>query len=174
MNDVSSTIGGVDGPVSYFVAGKTGADWINLFGLIIVVCMLIPNIIYAIKYRGMENSCKSKVWNITEQLGRYISMFLMVFNIGIAEFGFNSVGAFLVYAFGNIVLLAAYWIVWICYFVKQGKAKQMALAVIPTGIFLVSGITLEHWLLVASGILFGIGHIYITSCNASQYRDSAK
>ena len=35
-------------------------------------------------------------------------MFLMVFNIGLAEFGFSSVGAFIVYMLGNILLMVFY------------------------------------------------------------------
>ena len=51
---------------------------INLFGFIIVVIMLIPNIIYGIKFKGLENKCTNKAMNIIEQVGRYGSMALMV------------------------------------------------------------------------------------------------
>ena len=76
-----SVTGGADGPTSIFMAGKTGPDWINLFGLFLVVLLLIPNVIYAFKFREQENKCKNKGINILEQTGRYASMFLMVFNI---------------------------------------------------------------------------------------------
>lgn len=36
----------------------------------------------------------------------------------------------------------------------------MALAIIPICMFLLSGITLRHVLLVVSAVVFGIGHIY--------------
>ena len=100
---------------------------------------------------------------ILEQIGRYASMFLMIFNIGIAEFGFNSVGAFLMYSIGSILLLLAYWTMWLLYSVNKAYWKSMCLAVIPTLIFLLSGITLRHILLIISAVLFGVGHIYITS-----------
>ena len=68
-----------------------GLNWINIFGLVIVVLMLIPNILYAIKFKGQEVKCKCcRSMYILEQVGRYGSMFLMAFNIGIAEFGFAS------------------------------------------------------------------------------------
>lgn len=51
---------------------------INLFGFIIVVIMLIPNIIYGIKFKGLENKCTNKAMNVIEQAGRYGSMALMV------------------------------------------------------------------------------------------------
>lgn len=154
-----------DGPTSVFMAGQLGVSWINTFGLIIVVLMLLPNIIYASKIRGQKSNCDNKLMIILEQIGRYASMFLMIFNIGIAEFGFNSVGAFLIYGIGTIILLLAYWTMWLLYSVNKVPWKNMCLAVIPTLIFLISGITLRHILLIISAVLFGVGHIYITYQN---------
>ncbi|MBQ1695375.1 MAG: hypothetical protein II076_05490, partial [Bacteroidales bacterium] len=52
-------------------------NWINIFGLITVILMLIPNIIYAIKFRGKETKCNCcRSMYILEQIGRYGSMFL--------------------------------------------------------------------------------------------------
>ena len=103
--------------------------------------------------------------NILEQIGRYVCMFLMVFNIGIAEFGFGSVGAFLVYSIGNVLLLLSYWIIWMLYFHKQSFGKQIALAILPTCLFLLSGITMRHCLLILFGVVFGVGHVYVTYKN---------
>ena len=162
MNKILISSGGVDGPTAYFFAGTLGPSWINLFGLVFVVLMLIPNIIYAIKYREQKNLCENKVMNILEQIGRFASIFLMVFSIGVSEFGFSSVNVFLVYGLGNIVLLLAYFVIWIMFFCKKTLWKGMALAVIPSFLFLLSGVTLQHWLLVCSAILFGVGHIYVS------------
>ncbi len=84
MSDSISVIGGADGPISVFLAGKIGINWLNVFGLVIVVLLLIPNIIYAIKFKNQQNKCTNKAMNIIEQIGRYGCMFLMVFNIGIS------------------------------------------------------------------------------------------
>ena len=94
MSDSISIIGGADGPTSLFLAGKLGMNWLNISGLIFVVLLLIPNIIHAIKVKNQKNKCSNKFLNVMEQIGRYGCMFLMVFNIGIAEFGFRSVGIF--------------------------------------------------------------------------------
>lgn len=165
MSSNISIIGGSDGPTSIFLAGKTGANWLNVFGLIIVVLLLIPNIIYAIREKNQENRCTNKCMNILEQVGRYGSLFLMVFNIGLAEFGFPSVVAFIAYLFGNILLMLSYWLIWALYFARKTYWKQIALALIPTGIFLLSGITMLHFLLIIFAIIFGTGHIYVTSKN---------
>ena len=40
--------------------------WINVFGAVIVVLMLIPNIVYAIKNKGEKNLCANRCMNIVE------------------------------------------------------------------------------------------------------------
>ena len=155
-------IGQADGPTSVFLAGRLGGGWINIFGLCIVIAILIPNIIYAIKFRGAENKCNNKIMNILEQIGRYGCMILLVLNIGKEEFSFFAVMAFLVYLIGNAVLLLVYWIVWLLYFIRQSRWKSMVLAIVPTVIFLLSGITLQHIWLIIAAVIFGIGHIYVT------------
>ena len=140
-------------------------EWLNIFGLILVVLILVPNIIYAFKFRDQQNKCTNKIMNIIEQVGRYGCMFLMIFNIGIAEFGFASKAMFLVYLIGNATLLISYWIIWILYFKKQTYWEQLALAIIPTCLFLLSGITIQHYLLVIWSVIFGIGHIFVTNKN---------
>ena len=140
-------------------------EWLNIFGLILVVLILVPNIIYAFKFRDQQNKCTNKIMNIIEQVGRYGCMFLMIFNIGIAEFGFASKSMFLVYLIGNATLLISYWIIWILYFKKQTYWEQLALAIIPTCLFLLSGITIQHYLLVIWSVIFGIGHIFVTNKN---------
>lgn len=160
-----SIIGGSDGPTAIFVAGRTGIEWLSVFGLVLVILLLLPNIVYAIKVKDQKNLCTNRFMNILEQVGRYGCMFLMVFNIGIAEFGFGSVGAFLIYLFGNVILMLAYWLFWMLFFNKKSNGKQIALAIIPTCLFLLNGITMRHYLLVLFSIIFGIGHIYVTVKN---------
>ena len=166
MIDKYMMIGGADGPTSVFIAGELGnTSWLSIFGLIIVALILIPNIIYAIAVKGQKNKCKNTFMNILEQVGRYACMLLMIFNVGIAEFGFSNVALFLAYLFGNAVLLVAYWVVWILYFKKPSFGKQIALAVIPTAIFLLCGVTMGHWLLVVFAVVFGVAHVYVTCKN---------
>ena len=137
-------------------------NWVNLFGLMFVVLLLMPNIIYAMKCKDLQNRCTNRFMNILEQIGRYGCMFLMVFNIGIAEFGFCSKMAFSVYLIGNSLLMLSYWIIWLFYFKRAALWKQLSLAIIPTCLFLLSGITIRHYLLVIFAVIFGVGHIYVT------------
>lgn len=137
--------------------------WINVFGTIIIVILLIPNIIYAIKNKTSENKYKNKLVNIIEQLGRYASLIFTIFPIGIS--GFRNVEYMLVYLIVNSILLLLYLIIWIVYFKGKSLFKSMLLAIIPTIIFLICGITLSHWGLIISSIIFGFAHILITYKN---------
>ena len=100
-----SLIGGSDGPTSIFLAGKMNFGWINVFGLIIIVLFLIPNIIYRVKVKNYQKLYANKFMKILEQIGQYGCMFLMVFDFGMGELGFGSIEAFLIYIFGNVILL---------------------------------------------------------------------
>ena len=160
MDHSIGIIGGADGPTTIFVTSSPG--WINLFGLIIVILLLIPNIIYAIKHRGEPRPPVNKIALILENIGRYACMLLMVLNIGLMEFGFGSIIGLLVYLFGNASLLIAYWICYMAYLKKPSKDLSILLSIIPVIIFLLSGLALRHWLLVIAAVVFGAAHIYVT------------
>lgn len=119
---------------------------------------MIPNIIYAVKVKDQKNLCKNKFMNVLEQIGRYGSMFLMVFNIGLDKFAFGSVLVFTIYLIGSIVIILAYWVSWILYFRKKTLSRALALAILPTGLFILCGLTLRHYLLLVTAVIFGVGH----------------
>ena len=139
--------------------------WINLWGAVIVIVMMIPNIVYAVKFPNQENKCKNRFMNIIEQAGRYGCIVLMWFPIFVWKFGFQSIFEMLAYISGSAILLLMYWIIWLFYIRKQTMKTAIALAVIPTIIFLLCGILLRHWALIVAAVSFGIGHNYVTVRN---------
>ena len=68
--------------------------WINVFGTIIVVLMLVPNVVYALKNRGEENRCTNRWMNLLEQIGRYGCIAFMWFPLLVGKFSFRSVPDF--------------------------------------------------------------------------------
>ena len=137
--------------------------WINLFGAGIIVLIMIPNIIYAAKQKQDETQIKvPRYLSACEQLGRYGCIILMWLPLLVWKFGFGSVEEYLIYLIGNGVLLLCYYLFWMFYSRKRTLSVAMALAIIPTAIFLLSGILLRHWLLVVAAILFGSAHCMIT------------
>ena len=143
--------------------------WINLFGAGIVILMLIPNIVYAIKNKEEKNLCRNRFMNVLEQIGRYACIILMWLPLLVWKFGFDSVFGLMIYLAGNGTLMIAYYIFFIYHIKKKTCKRAVALAVIPTCIFLMSGILLRHWLLVIFSVVFGIAHIYVTIKNADNY-----
>ncbi|MBR3095651.1 MAG: hypothetical protein IKH12_08695, partial [Clostridia bacterium] len=75
--------------------------WINGFGAAIVVLMLIPNILYALKNKGETNRCSNRLMNLLEQIGRYACIVLMWLPLLVWEFGFADVPQMLLYLAGN-------------------------------------------------------------------------
>ena len=141
--------------------------WINVFGAGIVILMLLPNIVYAVRHRDEKNLCTNKLMNVLEQVGRYACIVLMWLPLLVWEFGFASVAEMLFYLFGNAALLIAYWIVFARYFKEKSAEQALVLAILPACIFLLSGLTLRHWLLAAFAVVFAVGHIYVTKKNAA-------
>ena len=47
-------------------------DWLNVFGIIIIAIIMIPNIIFAVRCKdGFENKWSNKVVETAEQIGRF-------------------------------------------------------------------------------------------------------
>ena len=145
--------------------------WINVFGAVIVVLMLIPNIVYAIKNKGEKNLCANRFMNVVEQIGRYACIVLMWLPLLVWKFGFASVLEMILYMSCNGLLLAAYWIAFAFYMKRRTVRLAIVLAVLPACIFLLSGILLQHWLLAGFAVVFAIGHIYVTYKNAILIND---
>ena len=144
--------------------------WINVFGAILVILMLIPNIVYAIKNKNEKNYCANRFMNITEQIGRYACVVLMWLPLLVRKFGFASVWEMVLYMACGGMLLAAYWTVFAFYVKRKTAQRALILAILPACIFLLCGILLRHWLLVGFAVLFAAGHIYVTYQNAVQTR----
>ena len=139
--------------------------WLNLTGALIIVLMMVPNIIFAAKHRGMKNQCTCTPMLIIEQVGRYGSMALMVFPLLVWKFGFRSPEEFVIWLVLCTAMLLAYFICWGLYFRKPSLPVALWLAILPSAIFILRGVFLRHWLLTAFGVIFAVGHIYITWFN---------
>ena len=75
--------------------------WINAFGAMFVILLLIPNVIYAFKHKGEKNRCKNVWMNAAEQIGRYGCIVLMWLPLLVWDFGFHSVFETVLYLAGN-------------------------------------------------------------------------
>ena len=56
--------------------------WFNIYGMIFIIVIMIPNIIFAIKCKdGFNNKFTNKIIETIEQVGRYGCFALMIINI---------------------------------------------------------------------------------------------
>jgi len=141
-------------------------NYVNLFGLFFMVIIMIPNIIYAVKCRdGFKNVWRNKTVELLEQIGRFACFFLMIFIIPHTGFGFPSDEAFAVYLIADTVLVTAYCLVWIVCFRKNSRFRALALSVLPSILFLFSGVMSRYLPLVAAALIFAPCHILISCKN---------
>ena len=144
-------------------------DWFNIFGLIFIVIIMIPNIIYAIKCKdGFANKWQNKTVELLEQIGRFGCFGFLIINIPGTWFGWWSDEAFAVYLMVDAVLVLVYCIIWMVCFKKNTIIRALALSILPAVIFLFSGIMSRSVLLIISAVIFAPCHIIISYNNAER------
>lgn len=140
-------------------------NWINIYSGIVVALMMIPNIIFAVKDKENKPNKSKMIVNIIEQISRYACIILMILPLFVWEFGFSPLEFMFVYIIGNVILLVLYYIFWGLYSKSKACKSALALAIIPTLIFINSAISVKHWALLVTAVIFGVSHIYITYIN---------
>lgn len=142
-------------------------EWINVFGLAFIFVIMIPNIIFAIKCKdGFANKWNNKFVEAIEQVGRFGCFGFMIIQIPGTWFGWWSDEAFALYLIVGAALVLLYCVIWIVCFRKNSVFRALALSVIPSVLFLFSGIMSRSVLLILSAILFAPSHIAISYKNA--------
>lgn len=142
-------------------------EWFNLFGLIFMVILLIPNIIFSFKCKnGFENKWMNPSIEIIERIGRYGCFCFMIINIPKTCFGWWSDEAFAVYLIVDFILIILYCLIWIICFKKNSLFRALFLSIIPSVLFFFSGMMSRSVLLILSSILFAPSHIAISYRNA--------
>lgn len=140
---------------------------INIFGLVFMIIIMIPNVIFALKCKdGFENRWENKAVEVLEQIGRYGCFAFMVINIPKTWFGWASDEAFALYLIVDAVLVTAYCVIWAVCFKKSSVFRALSLSIIPSVIFLFSGIMSRSVLLMISAVVFAPCHILISYKNA--------
>lgn len=134
--------------------------WFNYYGLIFMVVIIIPNIIYAIKHQSKSMVNQNPVVEAIEQIGRYGCMIFMIFNVPYTYFNFWFTSLW--YLIVNGVLAAAYCLAWVVFWKKKHLAKVLTLSILPSVMFLFSGIMLLNIPLIFCSILFAFAHIFIS------------
>lgn len=142
-------------------------SWFNYYGLVIFAVLMAPNVAYMIKNKGsFENRFSCKALEIAEQIGRYGSFLLLIFNIPYTYKGFFFDGGEVTYLAVNGAILLCYLSVWVIMWKKANVLRAVLLSVLPSLIFVFSGIMIISIPLMAASLLFAATHITISVKNA--------
>ena len=115
-----------------------------------------------------ENKQNNKFVEILEQIGRFCCFIFMIINIPGTSFGWWSDEAFAIYLILNIALVIFYCLIWIICFKQNSIFRALAFSILPSIIFLFSGIISRSILLIVGSIIFAQCHIMISFCNAKK------
>ena len=147
-------------------------EWLNPFGLVFITIIMIPNVVFVIRCKdGFANNYRNKTVELVEQIGRFGCFGFMIFNVPGTWFGWASNESFALCLILDALLVALYSILWIACWKKNGVFKALALSILPSVVFLFSGITSRSILLILAALLFAPSHILISYQNAKNIRE---
>ncbi len=146
----------------------------SVFGLILVILILIPSIIFGVKYSPIDTPANidktSNVFKIMEKIGQIGCIIVLLF-LDVKVEASIKYYSFLVII---ILLYVLYYYCWIRY-VLNGRQYvflgskllfiPIPLATIPSLIFFITGIFNNSIILVLLSIIFAISHIKISYDN---------
>lgn len=143
--------------------------WLNFYGLIFLILIMLPNIVFAATHKGgFENSYQNKRAEIFEQIGR-VGCFLFVFiQIPPLVKGFSFRGAAALYLIFGVVLTLAYLAGWVLLWKENSVRKSLILSIVPSALFLSCGAFSLNFPLLASAAVFAPCHILISYKNAKR------
>lgn len=140
-------------------------DIVNIYGLIIAVIIVAPHIIYVKTHTIDRNKFSNRAMVYIDRTGRFFSLFLMAFNLGVLEQGFTEPKE-LMRNFWMVTVFALtliYILLWLVFFKTENKGIALATILISAFIFIFSGILQVKTLLMTAGIVYLIGELYIFS-----------
>ena len=142
-------------------------NWFNIYGLIFIVIIMIPNIVFALKCKdGFVNKYNNKFVEFSEQIGRFGSFIFMIFNIPKTYFGFYFNNGLILYLIVDSILVALYCLIWAICFKKPSVFRALSLSIMPSFLFIYSGVMIRSILLIIFSLIFALCHILISYKNA--------
>lgn len=114
---------------------------------------------------GFQNVWKNRVVETLEQIGRFSCFAFMIFNIPYMYFGFFFPNALIIYLIVNGSLLFLYCLIWALCFKKSSVFRSLALSILPSLLFVFSGIMIRSILLIIGSIIFAPCHILLSYKN---------
>lgn len=141
--------------------------YVNFWGLVFGVIILIPNIVFAMTCKdGFENRYQNKLVETLEQIGRFGCFFSMFIMIPYMNKGYWFQQGKMVYLILGFLLVSLYCIGWIVFWKENSVRKSLYLSIVPSLLFLESGVLSGNILLLIFAVIFAPCHILISYWNA--------
>lgn len=141
--------------------------YVNFWGLILVVIILIPNIVFAMTCKdGFENRYQNKLVETLEQIGRFGCFFSMFILIPYMNKGYWFQQGKTIYLILGFLLVGLYCLGWIVFWKENSIRKSLYLSIVPSLLFLESGVVSGNILLLIFAVIFAPCHILISYWNA--------
>jgi len=141
-------------------------EWFNIFGLVFIIVIMIPNIVFSIKCKeDFENKWSNKIIELLEQIGRFGCFGFMIINVPGTWFGWWSNETFAIYLLVDLLLIVLYCAIWVICWKKNNVFRALALSIIPSVVFIFSGVMSRSILLVLAAMIFAPSHIMISYKN---------
>lgn len=141
--------------------------YFNYWGLIFVIIILIPNIVFAVTCKdGFENRYHNRMVEIFEQIGRFGCFFSMFITIPFMCKGYWFKYGEMLYLILGIIFVVLYCLGWLIFWKEDSVRKSLYLSLIPSVLFIESGITSGNILLLFFALFFAPCHILISYKNA--------
>lgn len=143
-------------------------EWLNLPGLMVVVLLLAPELLYAFKHHNGRagNGRAGKGWIIAERIGRFGCMALMCVHTGVWEFGYAGAAGSIVWVSLTLPLLFGYCMAWVFYFRRARPASAFAQALLAALVFFVGGLLWRNVPLMLLALLYGVALFAVARQNA--------
>lgn len=135
--------------------------------MVFVVIILIPNIVFAMTCKdGFENRYQNKLVETLEQIGRFGCFFSMFIMIPYMNKGYWFQQGKMVYLILGFLLVSLYCLGWIVFWKENSVRKSLYLSIVPSLLFLESGVLSGNILLLIFAVIFAPCHILISYRNA--------
>lgn len=147
--------------------------WFNVYGALFVIGLMLPNIMYFSMQKESEKMVVEEIQSLElmEQIARFGCIIFMMMAVNGVCRGFYFPYSLAIYIIGNLVLLLLYWLCWLGLWKHPSLYHKMALAILPSLLFLFSSLIRGDSLLFISAILFAYAHIRITYQNGRKEQE---
>ncbi len=139
---------------------------VNWYGLALAVVLALPHIVCRKNNPFSESGCSNRAMLTLDRMGRFGSLFLLSFHLGVLEKGFTQPKELMqqFWMIATAVLAAAYLLLRVVF--SKREKKQIAILIVASSaaVVILSGILQVNTLLLTAGIVYLIGELYIVKC----------